>query len=208
MKKIISVAVAVFMLAAFSACGDKNSQASTSPTDVSPGDIEILDPTPTPEPQPVYELLVCGIPIVKGGQPTGIGYRGAEYADGVLTLEDLDILADYGSDGAIYFTGDLEIVVKGETTIMAENGAEAIKGEAAEDGGAANLVISGDGALTVGSLEAFGISCSGNITVTCSALEVTGAEEAVEGGVEGVTLGEGLTVTADTGASLAIGLSD
>ncbi|NCB51724.1 MAG: hypothetical protein EOM54_07585 [Clostridia bacterium] len=204
MKKIISVAIAVLMLLAFSACGDKDGQTSSSPTDVSPGDIEILDPTPTPEPQPVSELSICGIPIVKGGQPTGIGYKGAEYEDGVLTLEDLDILADFGSVNAIYFIGDLEIVVKGEVTITAENGLDAVKGEAAEDGSLSNLIIRGDGSLAVNAPGAFGISCSGTINVTCGALEVTGAEAAVEGGTESLTLGEGLVLAGDS-LHIAIG---
>ena len=206
MKKFISVAVAVLMLTAFSACGDGDTKTGASPTDVSPGDIEILDPTPTPEPQPVGELSICGIPIVSDGQPTGIGYRGAVYEDGVLTLENLDILADHGAVSAVSFTGDLEIVVKGETTITAENGCAAIKGEVSDDG-ESNLVISGDGTLTVSASETFGISCTGTINVTCGALDITGAEEAVEGGAESLTLGEGLVLAGDS-AHIAVGPAD
>jgi hypothetical protein len=125
----------------------------------------------------------------------------------VLTLEDLDILADYGSVNAIWFVGDLEIAVIGESTITAENGADAIKGEAAEDGSVSNLVISGDGSLSVGASEAFGISCSGTITVDCSALEVTGSEEAVEGGAESLALGEGLVLAGDS-SHIAISSED
>jgi len=205
MKKLISVVIAVLMLAAFSACGDKNSETSSSPTDVSPGDIEILDPTPTPEPQPVSELSICGIPIVTNGQPTGIGYQGVEYADGVLTLDGLDIVADYGSVNAIYFLGDLEIVVNGENTVTTENGKTAILGELAEDESTSNLVISGDGSLTVSADDAYGLVCSGSVNVTCGALDITGTQGAV-GLIDGeLILGDGLSEIENTDTHISIG---
>jgi predicted small lipoprotein YifL len=208
MKKIISILTAVFMLLAFSACGDKDSQVSTSPTDVSSSDVEIPETTDDAAPQPVSELSICGIPIVTNGRQTGIGYQGAGYQNGVLTLQDVNILADYGSTGAISFVGDLEIVVQGGNTITGANGAAAIFGGTAEDGTVSTLTISGDGSLTITADGDYGISCSGAITVKSSTLDVTAATAAVEGGTESLTLGDGLAVTGDTGTHLFIGSAE
>lgn len=208
MKKIISIVTAVLMLLVFSACGDKDSRTSTSPTDVSSSDVEIPETTSDAEPQPVSELSICGIPIVTNGLQTGIGYQGAGYRDGVLTLDGVDMLADYGSTSAISFVGDLEIVIQGTNKITGANGATAITGGTAEDGTVSTLAISGDGSLTVSADGDYGISCSGEITVTSATLDITGAKAAVEGGAGSLTLGEDLAVAEDTGVHLLVGAAN
>jgi predicted small lipoprotein YifL len=204
MKKTISIMAAVLMLMAFAACGNKNDLPNTSPTDVS-GPTATPDNGVLPDPQPVSELSICGIPVVTNSQPTGLLYKGSDYKDGVLTLDNMAILADYGSSNAIYFVGELEIVIHGESTIEAMNGMSAIAGVEAEDGTQANLTISGDGRLTVSAAGAYGISCSGTITVNGGTLEISGEEAAVERGAESLTLENGLTVIEDTGVRIVVG---
>lgn len=209
MKKIICIFTAMLMLMAFSACGDKGDGANTSPTDVSPapGDIEIPETTPVSEPQPVSELSICGIPVVSNSQLTGIGYQGVDYDNGVLTLDGVDMLGDYGSTSAIYFEGNLEIVVKGENQVTAENGAAAIQGAFTSDGSKSNLTLSGNGSLVLNAQNAWGLSCSGSVSVDGVTLDIMGTEGAIEGGNEKLTLGEGLILVGDS-MHVTIGFED
>lgn len=204
MKKIISIIAAACMLMTLTACGHKGGRTDTSPTDISPGDIEV-EATPTPQPQPVSQLSLCGIPIVSDGQPTGLSYQGVEYADGVLTLDGIDMVADYSSANAIYFVGSLELVIRGTNTLSAQNSIPAIEGAAAEDGSASDLIISGNGSLTITADGAYGLSCTGTVTVNGGALDITGTEAAFEGGADSLILGDGIAVTADTGTHLSVG---
>lgn len=209
MKKFLCLCAAALLLLGFAACG-KSGDGSASPTDVgssSPTDIEMPEATQTPEPQPVSQLSVCGIPIVTDGQPTGIGYSGADYENGVLTLDGLNIVSDYGSYPAISFAGDLQIVVTGDNTVETQNGVSAIVGGQEGDAASSTLTVTGDGTLTVTSDADTAVFCTGAVTVDGPALSLSGAAQALggfAGSGEQLVLGEGMTASAGTGGQLTV----
>lgn len=181
-RKLLCAALALTMLLALAACGNKAGDGS-SPTDVkpsatSPTDVDV-PATPTPEPQSVSTLTLCGIPVVMNGQPTGVGYKGVTYADGVLTLtEGVSMESASAQYPCIQFTGKLEIVVKGDCTLSSAGGAPAILGGEEGETAKSDLTISGAGKLTVTSTDASGLSVSGKLTVSDGAVDVTGAPAA------------------------------
>lgn len=209
MKKFLCLCAAAILLLGLSACG-KSGDGSASPTDISsssPTDIEIPEATQTPEPQPVSELSVCGIPVVTDGQPTGIGYMGVAYADGVLTLLDANIVSNYGSYPAISFTGDLQIVITGDNTVETQNAAAAIVGGQAGDAEPSTLTLTGDGTLTVTADGDTAVFCTGAVTVDGPALSLTGAKQALSGFAgtgDQLVLGAGMTVSEETGGQLTV----
>lgn len=172
MKKLLCIIMALTLILAMSACGgdsDNGPGLSASPTDVTPP-----ASTPSPEPQPVSELYMCGIPLVLDGQPTGLSLEGIEYSEGVLTLKDG---TEFDSNIVIYpcisFSGNLEIVVSGECSLSATGDALSISGGTADDENKSNLTITG-GELTIDAPDAAGISITGTLTVDGCKLEVTG----------------------------------
>ncbi|MEG1632857.1 MAG: carbohydrate-binding domain-containing protein [Oscillospiraceae bacterium] len=202
MKKTASLILAVLLLATLCACGAKN-DANATPTDVSsasPTDIEQPAATPTPLPQPVSELVVCGIPVVTNGQPTGVSYLNADYKDGVLTLTDVKMSSEYGSYLGISFSGDLEIVLVGANSIATTNGMSAIGGGDEKIKG--NLKISGDGSLTINTdgENAAGIICTGSLAINGGSFDITSGSSAIS--CEGeVAYAEGLGVIGDATAN-------
>lgn len=185
MKKLICIVTVTAMTLAFAACGKSDPSETQAPGTASgsPTDIEIPEATPTPQPQPVTELSICGIPVVMNGQPTGIGYLGATYSEGVLTLENVDIVAE-NNNRALYFSGDLEIVLKGENKITGIDVGGTSSGIYADeiDGKGSKLVISGDGSLVVsasGGTESDGIWSTGAVTVKGGSLDITGGTHAI-----------------------------
>ena len=208
MKKLFCARCSCALLLTLCACGG-GASGSASPSDVgktSASDIAV-PATPTPEPQPVSSLVLCGIQVVANGQLTGVAYQGADYADGVLTLDGVSMQADYGEYPAIAFTGDLEIVLKGVNTIDATNGASAIVG-GGEDGAAATLKLTGSGSLTVTAKGdgTCALSCSGAVAVECTGrLDLTGGANAISGKSGAVTYAQGIGVLEQTDTHVVIG---
>lgn len=178
-KQFAVLALSLALLLAFSACGNKDGKDDTPGKVSSPTDIELPEATPTPQPQPVNTLTICGIPVVMNGQPTGVGYKGAAYSEGVLTLTDVDMRSDYGSYPAIEFEGNLQIVLVGENQIATENGVSAISGT----GENTSLTISGEGSATVKASgdSGYGLFCTGTVTVKGGEAAISGTEGAVSG---------------------------
>ena len=187
MKKLLSIIIALTLVFAMSACGESpnndETELSTSPTDVTPATT-----TPSPEAQPVSELYVCGIPLVLEGQPTGMSLNGAEYADGVLTLENGADFKANAATACIDFSGDLKIVVSGVCNLSATGEMQSISGGADGDEGKSNLTISG-GELKIDAPDAPGISITGTLTVDDCTLTVSGSHECVYDG-ELITLND------------------
>ena len=183
-KKLLCAALALTLLLALGACGNKSGEGS-SPTDVKPGssptDVDV-PATPTPEPQSVSTLTLCGIPVVMNGQPTGVGYKGVTYADGVLTIgEGVTMESNSAQYPCIDFSGELEIVVEGDCTLSSTGGAPAISGGREGDSDASDLTISGSGKLTAAAADAAGIAVTGKLSVSDGALDITGAPAAQYG---------------------------
>ena len=78
MKKTLCAALALTLVFALAACG----QGSENPGGVTPSDLMGTEPpaTPTPDPEPLDSLSICGIPVIRGGQLSGLGYEGMDYA--------------------------------------------------------------------------------------------------------------------------------
>ena len=200
MKKLFCMALALCMIFALAACGQNaDPDASPTPTNyegVTPSDLLTTPhPTRTPEQQPLENLSVGGVDLVSDGVRGNLGYEGFEYADGVLTITDVTVQTETGSFPVIAFDGgDLEIVISGEVTLAAENGASAISG------GDNNLTISGDGTLKVtASGEAAAIDVTGGVSISCS-VTASGSDACTSGNI---TAGEGFSLT-DNGAELSV----
>ena len=184
------MALALCMVFALAACG--SGDAGTSPTPnyegSTPTDLlgPAVSPTPTPDPEPIESLVVNGIDIIRGGQLTGVGYSGFDYADGTLTIEDVTLQGSDAEDALISFSGgDLEIVITGTVTLAADGGAP---------------VISGEGTLNATAAETAAIDVSGDVTVGC-AVTVTGAPPC---SAENVAAAEGYSITANDGTTLTV----
>ena len=127
MKKFLCAILCLTLLLGVSACGNENEDPEATETPeielpdvvVSESDIVYASPTPTPEPEAIENLAVCGINLIRDGQLTGLGFGGAEYADGVLKLTDAVLSSSDENEPVIsYSGGELEIVLEGVNTIV------------------------------------------------------------------------------------------
>lgn len=201
MKKFLCAALALCLVFALAACGGTD-DVQTSPDDtgvhanhdgVTPTDLETTAPTPTPVPESISSLNVNGVDLIKNGQITGVGYQGFEYADGKLTIKDLQFESPYNDTVISFGGGDLEIVVEGDCSITTQSGVSAI---VCSDDSA--LTFSGSGSLTISCPDAAAIDMSGSVTAGC-ALNVSGSDACTGT----VTAASGFAVT-DSGASMTV----
>lgn len=204
MKKYLCILLAFALVLTLAACGEDPSGDNTDPDvetsgDVSDGatptdlDAPTAEPTPTPDPEAITTLKVCGISVIKNGQLTNLAYKGVKYENGVLLLDTAVLDSGTTSDILIeFYGGDLVIEVTGEC-VFTSSGVPAIKGDG-------SVTLQGDGSLSISTAESAGISVEGGVTVSC-ALTVTGAP-AVES--TGVTAGDGFAVSENSETSLVV----
>ena len=195
MKKALTIALALCMVLALAACGGGVADATPTPNYDGSTPTDLLGPSPSPtpvhDPEPVDELIINGVHLVRGGELTGVGYSGFDYADGVLTVSDVTV---QGTGGVITVSGgDLEIVVSGEVTLAGE-GASAIRGDDSD------ITITGDGTLNVSATDAAAIDLSGSLSVGC-ALTAVGDPACSS---ESVSALEGFAITVNDGANLTV----
>lgn len=202
MKKYLCILLAFALVLTLAACGEDPSGDNTDPDvetsgDVSDGatptdlDAPTAEPTPTPDPEAITTLKVCGISVIKNGQLTNLAYKGVKYENGVLLLDTAVLDSGTTSDILIeFYGGDLVIEVTGEC-VFTSSGVPAIKGDG-------SVTLQGDGSLSISTAESAGISVEGGVTVSC-ALTVTGAP-AVES--TGVTAGDGFAISENSETSL------
>lgn len=204
MKKYLCILLAFALVLTLAACGEDPSGDNTDPDvetsgDVSDGatptdlDAPTAEPTPTPVPEAITTLKVCGISVIKNGQLTNLAYKGVKYENGVLLLDTAVLDSGTTSDILIeFYGGDLVIEVTGEC-VFTSSGVPAIKGDG-------SVTLQGDGSLSISTAESAGISVEGGVTVSC-ALTVTGAP-AVES--TGVTAGDGFAISENSETSLVV----
>lgn len=204
MKKYLCILLAFALVLTLAACGEDPSGDNTDPDvetsgDVSDGatptdlDAPTAEPTPTPDPEAITTLKVCGISVIKNGQLTNLAYKGVKYENGVLLLDTAVLDSGTTSDILIeFYGGDLVIEVTGEC-VFTSSGVPAIKGDG-------SVTLQGDGSLSISTAESAGISAEGGVTVSC-ALTVTGAP-AVES--TGVTAGDGFAISENSETSLVV----
>lgn len=204
MKKYLCILLAFALVLTLAACGEDPSGDNTDPDvetsgDVSDGatptdlDAPTAEPTPTPVPEAITTLKVCGISVIKNGQLTNLAYKGVKYENGVLLLDTAVLDSGTTSDILIeFYGGDLVIEVTGEC-VFTSSGVPAIKGDG-------SVTLQGDGSLSISTAESAGISVEGGVTVSC-ALTVTGAP-AVES--TGVTAGDGYAISENSETSLVV----
>lgn len=204
MKKYLCILLAFALVLTLAACGEDPSGDNTDPDvetsgDVSDGatptdlDAPTAEPTPTPDPEAITTLKVCGISVIKNGQLTNLAYKGVKYENGVLLLDTAVLDSGTTSDILIeFYGGDLVIEVTGEC-VFTSSGVPAIKGDG-------SVTLQGDGSLSISTAESAGISVEGGVTVSC-ALTVTGAP-AVES--TGVTAGDGYAISENSETSLVV----
>lgn len=204
MKKYLCILLAFALVLTLAACGEDPSGDNTDPDvetsgDVSDGatptdlDAPTAEPTPTPDPEVITTLKVCGISVIKNGQLTNLAYKGVKYENGVLLLDTAVLDSGTTSDILIeFYGGDLVIEVTGEC-VFTSSGVPAIKGDG-------SVTLQGDGSLSISTAESAGISVEGGVTVSC-ALTVTGAP-AVES--TGVTAGDGFAISENSETSLVV----
>lgn len=204
MKKYLCILLAFALVLTLAACGEDPSGDNTDPDvetsgDVSDGatptdlDAPTAEPTPTPDPEAITTLKVCGISVIKNGQLTNLAYKGVKYENGVLLLDTAVLDSGTTSDILIeFYGGDLVIEVTGEG-VFTSSGVPAIKGDG-------SVTLQGDGSLSISTAESAGISVEGGVTVSC-ALTVTGAP-AVES--TGVTAGDGYAISENSETSLVV----
>ena len=202
MKKYLCILLAFALVLTLAACGEDPSGDNTDPDvetsgDVSDGatptdlDAPTAEPTPTPDPEAITTLKVCGISVIKNGQLTNLAYKGVKYENGVLLLDTAVLDSGTTSDILIeFYGGDLVIEVTGEC-VFTSSGVPAIKGDG-------SVTLQGDGSISTA--ESAGISVEGGVTVSC-ALTVTGAP-AVES--TGVTAGDGFAISENSETSLVV----
>lgn len=178
MKRFFCIILALILVFAISACGGSSDEPklSSSGTDVIPA-----TQMPSPEPQPVYELYVCGIPLVLYGQPTSINVKGTEYSNGVLKLTDGTNLDSSTSNPCISFIGDMEIFISGQCSLSSAGGVTCISGGPTDEQSKSNLTISGD-ELKIVAADAPGISITGKLTVDGCKIDLTGSLASVYDG--------------------------
>lgn len=98
MKKYLCILLAFALVLTLAACGGDPSSDLPDPDvedtgEVSDGatptdlDAPTAEPTPTPVPEDITTLKVCGISVIKNGQLTNLAYKGVKYENGVLTLD-------------------------------------------------------------------------------------------------------------------------
>lgn len=204
MKKILCAILCLSLLVGVSACGSQDDPDESATPEielpdvvVSDTDLTVASPTPTPEPQEIDSLSVCGINLVRDGQLTGLGFGGAVYADGVLTLTDAELSSSgAGAPVISYSGGNLEIVLEGVNTLAATGGAAAIS--CTDENG--NLTVSGSGSMTATAEEAAAISVAGSVTISAT-VDVTGAP-AVESGE--VVAGDGAQISENSETHLVV----
>ena len=204
MKKYLCILLAFALVLTLAACGEDPSGDNTDPDvetsgDVSDGatptdlDAPTAEPTPTPDPEAITTLKVCGISVIKNGQLTNLAYKGVKYENGVLLLDTAVLDSGTTSDILIeFYGGDLLIEVTGEC-VFTSSGVPAIKGDG-------SVTLQGDGSLSISTAESAGVSVEGGVTVSC-ALTVTGAP-AVES--TGVTAGDGFAISENSETSLVV----
>lgn len=202
MKKYLCILLAFALVLTLAACGGDPSSDLPDPDvedtgEVSDGatptdlDAPTAEPTPTPVPEDITTLKVCGISVIKNGQLTNLAYKGVKYENGVLTLDAAVLDSGTTSDILIeFYGGDLVIGVTGEC-VFTSSGVPAVKGDG-------SVTIQGEGSLSITSTESAAISVEGGVTVSC-ALKVTGAP-AVQS--TGVTAGEGFSLSENSETSL------
>ena len=200
MKKTLCILLALALVLGLAACGGGEPAASElpdpefslPPEDATPSDLTPeASPMPTPTPESIDTLKVCGISVIKNGQLTNLAYKGVKYENGVLTLDAAVLDSGTTSDILIeFYGGDLVIGVTGEC-VFTSSGVPAVKGDG-------SVTIQGEGSLSITSTESAAISVEGGVTVSC-ALNVTGAP-AVES--TGVTAGEGFSLSENSETSL------
>lgn len=204
MKKYLCILLAFALVLTLAACGEDPSGDNTDPDvetsgDVSDGatptdlDAPTAEPTPTPDPEAITTLKVCGISVIKNGQLTNLAYKGVKYENGVLLLDTAVLDSGTTSDILIeFYGGDLVIEVTGEC-VFTSSGVPAIKGDG-------SVTLQGDGSLSISTAESAGISVEGGVTVSC-ALTVTGAPAAES---TGVTAGDGYAISENSETSLVV----
>ena len=204
MKKYLCILLAFALVLTLAACGEDPSGDNTDPDvetsgDVSDGatptdlDAPTAEPTPTPVPEAITTLKVCGISVIKNGQLTNLAYKGVKYENGVLLLDTAVLDSGTTSDILIeFYGGDLVIEVTGEC-VFTSSGVPAIKCDG-------SVTLQGDGSLSISTAESASISVEGGVTVSC-ALTVTGAP-AVES--TGVTAGDGFAISENSETSLVV----
>ncbi len=204
MKKYLCILLAFALVLTLAACGEDPSGDNSDPDvetsgDVSDGatptdlDAPTAEPTPTPDPEAITTLKVCGISVIKNGQLTNLAYKGVKYENGVLLLDTAVLDSGTTSDILIeFYGGDLVIEVTGEC-VFTSSGVPAIKGDG-------SVTLQGDGSLSISTAESAGISVEGGVTVSC-ALTVTGAPAAES---TGVTAGDGYAISENSETSLVV----
>ena len=204
MKKYLCILLAFALVLTLAACGEDPSGDNTDPDaetsgDVSDGatptdlDAPTAEPTPTPDPEAITTLKVCGISVIKNGQLTNLAYKGVKYENGVLLLDTAVLDSGTTSDILIeFYGGDLVIEVTGEC-VFTSSGVPAIKGDG-------SVTLQGDGSLSISTAESAGISVEGGVTVSC-ALTVTGAPAAES---TGVTASDGFAISENSETSLVV----
>ncbi len=200
MKRAISLIIMAAFILVLAACTSEEAgpEVANSPTDMS-----TPRPTEQGEKQPVSELSICGIPVVEGEYATGLGYAGARYENGVLTLDSVEMKADAGDLACVEYVGDLEIVLVGESSMTVSNDASAVISAKTDEGDKrSSLTISGDGSLKLNA-EAegvMGIECEGGISIKGGDVEIDVSGAAVSDTEQLVyTEGYGLLDTDDAG---------
>lgn len=216
-KLLCLVLAAALIITAFAACGKtENPVTDTDLPEYTPGVAPVSDtniaPTETPVPTEMPEgvlknLSICGIPLVKDGELTGLGYMGAAYENGVLTLDNAEIIMEMSRNVTIGFTGPLEIVLVGDSVVSAVNGLSAIVGGSEEPDYASSLTISGDGSLTVTAEgeNTSGLMCAGPIHIEGGSLDISGGAHGVSGEGGAITYAEGMGVIESTDTRVVIG---
>ena len=194
MKKTLCILLALALVLGLAACGGGEPAASElpdpelslPPEDATPSDLTPeASPTPTPTPESIDTLKVCGISIITNGQLTGLAFKGVKYENGVLLLDSAVLDSGTTSDILIeFYGGDLEVEVTGECVFTSA--------------GVSSII--GDGSLSLKGTEAAAISVEGSVTAAC-ALNVTGAPAAESAGV---SAGEGFSLSENSENSIVV----
>ena len=204
MKKYLCILLAIVLVLTLAACGgDPGSDLhdpdvedtgevsdGATPTDL---DAPTAELTPTPVPEDITTLKVCGISIITNGQLTGLAFKGVKYENGVLLLDSAVLDSGTTSDILIeFYGGDLEVEVTGEC-VFTSAGVSSIIGDG-------SLSLKGEGSLSITATEAAAISVEGSVTAAC-ALNVTGAPAAESAGV---SAGEGFSLSENSENSIVV----